>query len=119
MRGRLECDVHDGLVQFPRSCDLVWGRLWGGGNAPIRSTPVCLLPREDLDAWLALARPAGEGVEEPLSSYASILLEILGTRGASFTQELQRASDLLPSHVEMGLSQLIGHGVVTCNSFVG
>jgi len=117
--GRLEGYRQEWLDQVTLSGELVWGRLWGGGNAPIRSTPVCLLPREDLDAWLALARPAGEGVEEPLSSYASILLEILGTRGASFTQELQRASDLLPSHVEMGLSQLIGHGVVTCDSFSG
>jgi len=117
--GRVEGYRQEWLDQVTLSGELVWGRLWGGGNAPIRSTPVCLLPREDLEAWLALARPASEGAEEPLSSYASILLEILGARGASFTQELQRASDLLPSHVEMGLSQLIAHGIVTCDSFSG
>ena len=108
------------------SGELVWGRLWGGGNTPIRSTPVCLLPREDLDAWLALAAPVdtsetgsnGNGAG-PLPSYASILLDLLQKRGASFTQELQRESGLLPSHVEMGLAQLIGRGIVTCDSFSG
>jgi len=125
------------LDQVTLSGELVWGRLWGGGDTPVRSTPVCLLPREDLDVWLALAAPAdGESTQamsngadragpngadrgDPLSSYAAILLEILGSRGASFTQELQRASGLLPSHVEMGLAQLIGRGIVTCDSFSG
>ena len=114
------------LDQVTLSGELVWGRLWGGGNTPIRSTPVCLLPREDLDAWLALAAPVdtsetgsnGNGAG-PLPSYASILLDLLQKRGASFTQELQRESGLLPSHVEMGLAQLIGRGIVTCDSFSG
>src|SRR6185295_1779624 len=61
----------------------------------------------------------GPREEEPLGSYATILLELLNERGATFTQELQRASGLLPSHVEMGLAQLIGHGVVTCDSWSG
>ncbi|TMQ60203.1 MAG: DEAD/DEAH box helicase [Candidatus Eisenbacteria bacterium] len=111
------------LDQVTLSGELVWGRLWGVGNTPVRSTPVCLLPREDLDSWLALAAPsvASDAADprEPLSSYAEILLDLLRSRGASFTQELQRESGLLPSHVEMGLAQLIGRGVVTCDSFSG
>jgi len=118
---RLEGYRQEWLDQVTLSGELVWGRLWGGGNTPIRSTPVCLLPREDLDLWRTLAAPAPTGPreEEPLGSYASILLDLLRERGASFTQELQRASGLLPSHVEMGLTQLIGHGVVTCDSWSG
>jgi len=118
---RVEGYRQEWLDQATLSGELVWGRLWGGGNTPIRSTPVCLLPREDLDLWRALAAPAPSGLreEEPLGSYATILLELLHQRGASFTQELQRASGLLPSHVEMGLAQLIGHGVVTCDSWSG
>jgi len=118
---RIEGYRQEWLDQVTLSGELVWGRLWGGGNTPIRVTPVCLLPREDLDAWLALAGPTGEGEhpEEPLLSYAGILLDLLRARGASFTQELQRESGLLPSHVEAGLSQLIGHGIVTCDSFSG
>ena len=109
------------LDQVTLSGELVWGRLWGGGNTPIRSTPVCLLPREDLDVWLSLAAPSGggPGQDDPLGSYPSILLDVMKRRGASFTQELKLESGLLPSHVEMGLAQLIGRGIVTCDSFSG
>ena len=133
--------------------EIAWGRLWGEGSAPARSAPICLLPREDLDTWLALAAagvaartpdtitsiadrarggipPAGAkargaeardaaGADDPLSTYARTILEALGARGASFVQELERATRLLPSHLEMGLVQLIGHGLVTCDSFGG
>jgi ATP-dependent Lhr-like helicase len=106
--------------------EVVWGRLWGSGDTSIRATPVCLLPREELDAWMALARRSphdgndGAGADhESLGTYARTILEALDTRGASFTQELERASGLLHSHFEMGLIQLIGHGLVTCDSFGG
>src|SRR2546426_7431706 len=46
-------------------------------------------------------------------------LTALDARGACFTRELERSSGLLPSHFEMGLAQLIGHGLVTCDSFGG
>ncbi len=110
------------LDQLTLTGEVVWGRLWSSGSSPIRSTPVCLLPREDLDAWLALAslgRPGAEAEDGALSTYARTVLEALEARGACFTQELQRDSRLLPSHFEMGLTQLIGHGRVTCDSFGG
>src|SRR5439155_23460557 len=62
--------------------------------------------------------PAG-GERPPLSTYARILLDAVAARGASFAQELQRAAGLLPAHFEMGLAQLIGHGLLTCDSFGG
>ena len=112
-------DYHiDWLDQLTLSGHLVCGRLWGRGNAPIRSTPLCLLPRQDLDAWLALADAAGDA-EPPLSTYARTILDVIEARGASFAQELQRATGLLPSHFEMGLTQLIGQGLLTCDSFGG
>jgi len=101
--------------------EIAWGRLWGEGNTPIRSTPICLLPREDLETWLALSRGAAAGSpeEDSLSTYARTILSALETRGACFAQELERWTRLLPSHLEMGLTQLIGHGLVTCDSFGG
>jgi len=118
---RVEGYRQEWVDQVALSGELVWGRLWGGGHTPIRSTPVCLLPRENLELWRSLAAPSGEGPEEgdPLGSYAAILLDLLKSRGASFTQELKLESGLLPSHVEMGLSQLIGRGIVTCDSWSG
>jgi ATP-dependent Lhr-like helicase len=114
--------------------EIVWGRVWGSGNSPIRSTPICLLPRADVDAWRALAdlgvrsvngdeqRSAATNQSEvrpTLTSYARSILTGLDARGASFAQELQAASGLLPEHFEMGLTQLIGQGLVTCDSFGG
>jgi hypothetical protein len=56
--------------------------------------------REDIDMWRSLA--ALKGGDGPLSTYASTTLAVLDRRGPSFTQELERASGLLPSHFEMG-----------------
>ncbi len=113
------------LDQVTLSGEFAWGRLWGGGDSAIRSTPICLLPREDLDLWLALSAGRDPGIgsasspPDPLAGYAAAIVEVLETRGGSFTAELQRLSRLLPSQVEMGLAQLIGRGLVTCDSFGG
>jgi ATP-dependent Lhr-like helicase len=108
------------LDQLTLSGEIAWGRLWGAGNPPVRSTPICLLPREDLHLWLELASRTGADENRgALSSYAQAILETLHRRGASFTQDLERATGLLPSHFEMGLTELIGQGLVTCDSFSG
>jgi ATP-dependent Lhr-like helicase len=131
LRARVR-DLHpEWLDQLTLTGEVVWGRVWGAGDSPIRSTPVCLLPREDLEMWLslsALRAPASSGItltgaapgnHGPLSTYARTILDALDRRGASFAQELERTTQLLPSHFEMGLTQLIGHGLVTCDSFGG
>jgi len=106
--------------------EVVWGRFWGAGAAPIRTTPLCLIPRDEMETWLALAAPAAlEPAPEPppqptkLSSHALAVEQTLAARGALFTQELERATRMLPSHLEMGLAELIGHGRITCDSFGG
>ena len=140
---RVEGYRQEWLDEVTLSGEFVWGRLWGSGHSPIRSTPVCLVPREDLDPWLGLStsapppapasslRNGGDSAEDAegerdllpesaeRSSYAAILLKTLDERGAVFTQELARRTGLLPSHVEMGLAQLIAEGRVTCDSFGG
>ena len=119
--------------------EVVWGRLWGAGAAPVRSTPICLVPREDLDAWIGLSEigagssSAAEGVASPapassdraspgpasLSSHGRAVLQALMERGALFTQELERICAPLTSHLEMGLAELIGLGLITCDSWSG
>jgi len=75
---------------------------------------MCLIARENLDAWTSLA-PAGplEGLGGP----ARDLYDVLYARGAMFPQELTRAAKLLPAHLEIGLSELIARGFLTCDSF--
>lgn len=104
------------LDQLTLSGEVVWGRIWGSGAAPIRTTPVCLVPRDDLDAWLGLA--SIPSITE-LGHAASLLHALLDTRGAMFAQGLERASGLHPDELDEGLAELIARGLVTCDSFSG
>ena len=90
----------------------------------MRRIPICIVPREDLEAWQdlsAVARaPRTEGETPPApGAYAAAILEALDAAGPSFAAELARRSKLLPSHFEMGLAQLVGQASVTCDSFGG
>ena len=104
------------LDQLTVSGEVAWGRLWGGASSPVRRTPVCLVMREDLENWLRLAA-AGE-VREPTGTALEVS-EALSRGGAMFLQELTRATRLPPVFVEEGLTELIGLGRVTCDSFGG
>jgi len=100
------------------SGELAWVRLWGAGACPIRVAPVCLLPRVDLERWLAFA-PLEKNALTELSGYSKTVQSKLAEKGAMFTQDLERASGLLPEHFEHGLGELVAHGLATCDSFAG
>lgn len=104
----------DWLDQLTLAGEVAWVRLWGSGSGPVRTTPLCLVPRDDLSAWLALSP------EPPaLSGVAREVRDALAARGALFPQELARQARLLPSHLEMGLAELVARASVTCDSFGG
>jgi ATP-dependent Lhr-like helicase len=93
------------------SGEFVWGRLWGSGCA-IRVTPMSF--REHLDEWLAFTEaPTSEGLSGP----GADLLNALRSRGPMFPQNLPKAANLVQSHVEMGLADLLARGFITCDSF--
>jgi len=104
------------LDQLALSGEVVWGRLWGAGVAPIRRAPITLVPREDLEAW----RAAAAGIErpEPAGSAARVC-EALAARGAMFFPELSKATGLTASVVQADLEELIGLGRVTCDAYSG
>ncbi|MFN8179683.1 MAG: DEAD/DEAH box helicase [bacterium] len=106
----------DWLDELVLSGEIAWGRLWGQGAAPVRTTPICFLRREDLDAWLGLAGPPSV---EGLSAYGRAVHDVLRSRGALFQRDLERASRLLPEHFEAGLGELVGQGLLTNDSFRG
>ena len=93
---------------------VAWGRLTPGSKAPLRSSPIALMPREHLSQWGVETDPAIE-----LSSEAKAVREALEKRGASFFHELTSATNLLPSFVERGLAELAGAGIATADSFAG
>jgi len=111
---RVKAYKRDWLDQLTLSGEVAWGRLWSAGASPIRTTPICLVPREDLESWCGLsARPE----PEKLSGPARELFDAMKARGAMFPQELAKATKLLPAHIEMALGELISQGVLTCDSY--
>jgi ATP-dependent Lhr-like helicase len=104
------------LDELTLSGEVAWGRLWGSSASPIRSTPVCLVPREDLDSWLALSNAA---VPSELGFAANALQALLTAKGAMFAQALHRASGMDLDEVEEGLAELVARGLVSCDSFGG
>ena len=98
------------------SGEIAWGRLWGAAQSPVRRTPVALVPRADLDVWMALA---AETVRPAPGATASEVLAVLRARGAVFVQEIARISRLPLASVEEGLGALVAQGRLTCDSFGG
>ena len=105
------------LDQLAFSGSFAWGRLWKSSKAALRATPITLVPRADLEAWLALAPPVELSA---LSWQAQRIHDELATHGALFGDDLLRArgqGTALPSNVERGLEELIALGLVTSDSF--
>ncbi|MGH7535788.1 MAG: Lhr family helicase, partial [Gemmatimonadales bacterium] len=95
---------------------VAWGRRSGGASSgPIKTSPIALFQREHVPVWLAGKPP----VDQPLSSYAERVHEVLSRRGASFFHELVPLSGLLATQVEQALAELAGLGLVTSDSFAG
>jgi ATP-dependent Lhr-like helicase len=82
----------------------------------VRRTPVAIVPRDQLDAWMDLTavidRPEPGGTAEEV-------LGVLRKRGASFVQEIVRGVPLPLASVEEGLRALVAQGRATCDSFSG
>jgi ATP-dependent helicase Lhr and Lhr-like helicase len=102
------------LDQLTLSGEVAWGRLWGSGVSAIRTTPLCLLPREDLGAWTALARPFEAS---NLGVPAGPLYAVLRDRGAVFPQDLKRLSGLSTTDFDEGLGLLVAAGIASCDQF--
>jgi len=99
-----------------------WGRLTAPQNlrarafSPLRSSPIALYLRENLDAWLQLAPVPG--VTE-LGRNTQTVLDTLKQAGALFFVELIRRTRLLPIEIEQALAELAALGFVTCDGFDG
>jgi len=94
------------------------GRPNGGerGAAPIRTTPIMLLPRRHAPVWTSLAPLSGAA--EP-SGQAQMVVDCIGERGASFFGELVDGTGLLRPQVEEALAELVALGLVNSDSFGG
>nr|WP_242107911.1 DEAD/DEAH box helicase [Luteimonas aquatica] len=102
------------------------------GGAPVRSTPIVLLPRKHAAVWTRLADGAGPSAKEraspaepsdkrdqALSSRAQRVADYLAEHGASFFDELVDGAHLLRTELEDALAELVARGRVHCDSYAG
>ena len=99
---------------------VLWARLdapKGAVAGPVRGTPIALLSRAHFPLWRGLSQ--GQRGEVTLSSSAQAIAGQLGSRGASFFDELMRGAGLLQSQAESALGELVAAGMVSADSFGG
>ncbi len=106
------------------SGEVAWGRpspRASAGGAPTRAAPITLALRRDLP-WL-LAEPSEEQApplgDEGLSPAARRVLGMLGMAGASFFEEIVRATGLARTEIEEALWELVSAGRITGDGFAG
>lgn len=94
----------------------------GGKRAggPIKSTPISLVSRQNIDLWQALANVNNnESHGRVLSAVAGKIESDLQEHGASFFDQVQTRTGLLKTQLEEGLAELVGIGRITSDSFTG
>jgi len=87
-------------------------------NPAVKSTPISFIRREHLGDWRNYSTLA-ESADITLSGDASKVLDSLQQWGASFFQDLQEDTRLLPSQLETALGELVAWGLITADSFSG
>jgi len=105
------------LDEACRSGQFAWSRLAATvASSTLTSTPLVLLPRDQLNTWRSLA-PAP--AVDALGLRAQRVHEALKTQGALFFDELAHEAHLLPSELETALQELVGSGLAGADSFTG
>ncbi|MEJ2651815.1 MAG: crosslink repair DNA glycosylase YcaQ family protein [Gammaproteobacteria bacterium] len=87
-------------------------------TAPVRMTPIAILPRRDAACWHRVESTETEG-REALSAAARKIMGLLRQYGASFFFDLVQSSGLLRTQVEQALAELAAWGLITSDSFAG
>ena len=89
-------------------------------TGPIKSTPIILASRANLDIWQALAKAHRDDLEAAQFSATGLSIEAdLKQHGASFFDQIQHRTGLLKTQLEQGLAELVSGGRLTSDSFTG
>jgi ATP-dependent helicase Lhr and Lhr-like helicase len=86
------------------------------GAAPVRSTPITLLPRRNVRLWSSFADAPDAS---HLTGKARDIVEVIQSQGASFFDEIVDATRMLPAQVEEAIAELVALGLVNSDSFGG
>jgi ATP-dependent Lhr-like helicase len=85
----------------------------------VRATPVLLCERDVRAHWCTADPESADKPAPPRSSRADRVFDVLQSQGASFFADLVHDSGMLRADVEQGLGELVGQGLVSCDSFAG
>ena len=88
-------------------------------SSPVRSTPVVLLNRRNVQTWSKGFPSPAEPTGAQLNTNTEAVHEYLKDHGASFFVDIVAGTNLLPSMVEEGLGELVFRGLVSADSFIG
>jgi ATP-dependent Lhr-like helicase len=86
------------------------------GAAPVKSTPITLLPRRNVRLWSAFADAPDAS---HLTAKAKGVADAIHAQGASFFDEIVDATRMLPTQVEEAIAELVALGLVNSDSFGG
>jgi ATP-dependent Lhr-like helicase len=89
-------------------------------SGPVKSTPITLASRQNLDIWQDLAR--SQLNDECSLQYSTTACRIeadLLQHGASFFDQIQSRTGLLKAQLEEGLAELVSSGRICSDSFTG
>ncbi len=102
----------------------VWGRFYiktavneGRRTGAIKSTPINLISRSNMDLWQALVENRGEVLS--VSADADLIKRDLGNHGASFFDDIVKRTRLLKTQVENGIAELVAGGQITSDNYTG
>ncbi|MBX7151114.1 DEAD/DEAH box helicase [bacterium] len=97
-----------------------WGRFRvnGSGRGPVKSTPIMLVQRTNLETWKHFS-DAPKEILESLSHTTKKVYEFLVERGASFYHDIVDKAGVLKSQAEEAIAELVALGIVTSDSFTG
>ncbi len=87
--------------------------------APVRMTPIAILPRRHSMYWRTNNESANTETLKVLSATACKISGLLQQHGASFFFDLVQDSGLLRTQVEQALGELAAWGLITADSFAG
>lgn len=102
---------------------VVWGRFRTKQHgtkpgSPIRTTPIMLVNRGNLDTWKKQSAPLNGEMKE-IHPNTQKVLDFLKEKGACFFDEIVVKTNLLNSQVEKAISDLVNLGLVTSDSYIG
>ena len=88
-------------------------------SSPVRSTPVVLLNRKNVQTWSRVFPPRTETNGAQLTTNTASVYNYLKEHGASFFVDIVSGTNLLPSMVEESLGELVFRGLISADSFTG